>query len=248
MAARMNHLGQPIGEPLPDWRPPPFPPQEPLEGRYCRVEPLAVAAHCASLYEANARASDDRSWTYLPYGPFPDEESYRVWMEGACRGTDPLFHAIIDQRTQKTVGVASYLRIAPPVGVIEVGHLAYSPLLQRTPAATEAMFVMADRAFALGYRRYEWKCDALNEPSRAAARRLGFTFEGLFRQATIYKGRTRDTAWYAIIDRDWPALRAVYQRWLDPANFDAEGRQRTSLSGLTRPLSQPLVELSDPAF
>ncbi|HTE18249.1 MAG TPA: GNAT family protein, partial [Armatimonadota bacterium] len=187
MASRHNHLGQPIGEPLPEWRPPPFPPREPLEGRFCRVEPLTLEAHFDSLYVANARARDDRNWTYLPYGPFPDREGYRVWMEGACSSTDPLFHAIVDARTRKAVGVAAYSRITPPVGVIEVGHLVFSPLLQRTPAATEAMFLMAERAFAVGYRRYEWKCDALNAPSRAAALRLGFSFEGLFPQATLYK-------------------------------------------------------------
>jgi RimJ/RimL family protein N-acetyltransferase len=155
-------------------------------------------------------------------------------MEQTCRGDDPLFHAILDGGTGRAVGVASYLRIDPPVGVIEVGHINYSPALQGTTAATEAMYLMMRRVFdELGYRRYEWKCDALNAPSRAAAERLGFVFEGIFRQATIYKGRNRDTAWYSIVDGEWPRLRDAFERWLDPANFDAQGRQRQRLSELT---------------
>jgi RimJ/RimL family protein N-acetyltransferase len=157
-------------------------------------------------------------------------------MRQVCSGDDPLFHAVIDSATQKAVGVASYLRIDPASGSIEVGHIAYAPGLQRTPAATEAMVLMMQRAFELGYRRYEWKCDALNAPSRAAAQRLGLSFEGVFRQASLYKGRNRDTAWYAAIDQDWPALQAAFLRWLDPTNFDANGRQRTRLSDLTAPV------------
>jgi len=154
-------------------------------------------------------------------------------MRKSCLGEDPLFHAIVERKTGEAVGVASYLRIDPANGVIEVGHINYSPLLQRTRAATEAMFLMMRRVFdELGYRRYEWKCDALNAPSRAAAGRYGFRFEGIFRQATVYKGRNRDTAWYAIIDKDWPALKAAYERWLAPENFDAEGRQRVRLAAL----------------
>ncbi len=145
-------------------------------------------------------------------------------------GNDPLFFTIMDCAGNKPLGLASYLRIDPRSGSIEVGHLAYSPLLQRTAAATEAMYLMMSRAFELGYRRYEWKCDALNAPSRSAAQRLGFTFEGIFRQATVVKGRSRDTAWFAIIDQDWPAIREAFIRWLSPANFDAAGRQRSPLA------------------
>ena len=174
-------------------------------------------------------------WTYLLYGPFDTLERHRAWMEETCRGSDPLFYAIIDPVADKAVGLAAYLRIEPRSGSIEVGHLSYSPLLQRTPAATEAMYLLMENAFRLGYRRYEWKCDALNAPSRAAALRLGLSFEGIFRQATVYKGRSRDTAWFAAIDKEWPALKEAFQRWLDPANFDAQGRQRTRLSDLTRP-------------
>ena len=153
-------------------------------------------------------------------------------MRATCLGNDPLFHAVIDRKTGRAVGVASYLRIDAAPGVIEVGHINYAPALQRSAAATEAMFQMMQRVFdELSYRRYEWKCDALNAPSRAAALRFGFQFEGIFRQATIYKSRNRDTAWYAIIDRDWPSLKARYDRWLDPMNFDATGKQRRKLSG-----------------
>ena len=231
MTEHVNHLGQPIGFPLPGWSARPRPPRAPMEGRLCRVEPIEVDRHAGDLYAANLEDEAGRNWTYLAYGPFDRLEDYRDWMRRTCLGDDPLFHAVVDRSTGRALGVASYLRIDPAPGVIEVGHINYAPPLQRTAAATEAMFLMMRRVFdELGYRRYEWKCDALNAPSRAAALRLGFQFEGIFRQATVYKGRNRDTAWYAIIDRDWPALKARYERWLDPKNFDAAGRQRTKLS------------------
>src|SRR5260370_41161988 len=157
-------------------------------------------------------------------------------MTGVTAGTDPQFHAVVDLGGGKAVGLASYLRIDPAAGSIEVGHINYSPLLQRTPAATEAMYLMMKRAFDLGYRRYEWKCDALNAASRAAAQRIGLSFEGVFRQATAYKGRDRDTAWYAAIAQAWPELQAAFRRWLDPANFDAKGQQPTRLADLTGPI------------
>jgi RimJ/RimL family protein N-acetyltransferase len=231
-----NALGQPVGAPLPDWKPRPRPPRTSMEGRFCRVEPLDPDRHGADLYAANSLDKDGRNFTYLSGGPFATREAYFEWLNGFCRGDDPLFHAIVDLAGGKPVGVASFMRIDPANGVIEVGHINYSPLLQRKPAATEAMVLMMRRAFELGYRRYEWKCDALNAPSRAAAQRLGFSYEGLFRQAIVYKGRTRDTAWYSIIDGQWPALRAAFERWLDPSNFDAQGNQRVSLSSLTGPL------------
>ena len=229
-----NPLGQPVGFAVPGWKPPQFPPREAMEGRFCRLEPLDPDIHAASLYAANALDAEGRMWTYLSYGPFDSFESYRAWMEGSCLGSDPLFFAIVDRATMKAVGTASYVRIDPRSGSIEVGHLAYSPLLQRTPAATEAMYLMMERAFALGYRRYEWKCNALNAPSRAAAQRLGLSFEGVFRQAAVFKGRNRDTAWYAAIDKEWPALRDAFLRWLGPDNFDDQGRQKIRLSALTR--------------
>lgn len=227
-----NGLGQPVGFPLPEWRPPARPSREPMEGRFCRLESLDPGVHAAALHAANRLDMEGRMWTYLPYGPFGTLDSYRSWVEEICPGTDPLFYAIVDAATDKAVGVASYLRIDPRNGSIEVGHIGYSPLLQRTPAATEAMYLMMERIFSLGYRRYEWKCHALNAPSRAAAERLGFSFEGVFRQAAIVKGRNRDTAWYAAIDKEWPVLRDAFQRWLHPTNFDEQGRQRLRLSAL----------------
>lgn len=232
----LNDLGQPVGFPLPDWVPPPAPPRDPMVGRYCRLEPLDPGRHAAALFEANAAEADGRSWTYLAYGPFQTLSAYRAWMEATCLATDPLFFAIVDAATERPGGVASYLRITLAAGSIEVGHLHYSPGLKRTPASTEAMYLMMQKAFELGYRRYEWKCDALNADSRAAAERLGLSFEGVFRQATVYKGRNRDTAWYAATDAEWPALRAAFLAWLDPGNFDEDGRQRTRLTDLTRPV------------
>ena len=227
-----NHLGQPIGEPLPNWKAPPWPARAPMQGRFTRLEPLRAELHAADLFAANARDVSGRSWTYLAYGPFERQADYVAWVEEMSRSDDPLFFAIIDRATGRAAGVASYLRIAPASGSIEVGHIHWSDLLKRTPVATEAMFLMMQHAFERGYRRYEWKCDALNAPSRRAAERLGFTFEGVFRQATVYKGRNRDTAWYAIIDSEWPAIEGAFQRWLAPANFDEDGRQRSALRGL----------------
>jgi RimJ/RimL family protein N-acetyltransferase len=201
-----------------------------MDGRFCRLERLDAARHAAALHAANTLDATGRLWTYLPYGPFESLTAYTAWVDEMSRRTDPFLYAIIDNSTDRAVGLAGYLRIDPANGSIEVGHLSYSPLLQRTPAATEAMFLLMHRAFSLGYRRYEWKCDALNEPSRAAALRLGFTFEGIFRQAVIVKGRNRDTAWYSIIDSEWPAIRQGFERWLDPKNFDEHGTQRTRLA------------------
>jgi RimJ/RimL family protein N-acetyltransferase len=197
-----------------------------MPGRYCTVEPLDIDRHAGELHAANLEAGDHSRWTYLYGSGFDDFDGYRAWLASIALSDDPLFHAIVDKTTGQAVGVAAYLRIDPPHGVIEVGHINYSPRLQRTRAATEAMYLMMRRAFdELGYRRYEWKCDSLNAASRAAAVRLGFTFEGIFRQAVVYKGRNRDTAWFSIVDREWPAVRAGFERWLDPANFDATGRQ-----------------------
>ncbi len=236
MEPSLNDLGQPIGFPLPGWVPRLVPPREPMEGRFCRLEPLDADRHAAALFTANAADKLGQSWTYLAYGPFPTLTSYADWMKSYCRGDDPLFFAIVEGASGEPRGVASYLRIAPASGSIEVGHIHLSPHLQRTPAATEAMYLLMKRAFELGYRRYEWKCDALNAASRAAAQRLGFSFEGIFRQATVYKGRNRDTAWYAAVDAEWPALREAFLAWLDPGNFDGAGQQRTRLSTLTQPI------------
>jgi RimJ/RimL family protein N-acetyltransferase len=233
MERRLNALGQPIGASLPGWTARALPPRTPIEGRHCHLAPLDGERHARDLFEANAADGDGRMWTYMSYGPFATLEAYRRWTEDAAASPDPLFHAILELKTGRASGVAAYLRIDAPAGVIEIGHIALSPSLQRTAAATEALYLMARRAFdELGYRRLEWKCDALNAASRAAAERLGFLYEGCFRQATVYKERNRDTAWYAMIDRDWPGLRARFERWLDPGNFDAEGRQRTRLAAV----------------
>jgi len=222
-----------VGQPLPNWTPRPAPPRTVMEGRFCRLVPLDPAGHARELFEANSLDKDGRNWTYLFVGPFADLGSYRAWLEQVAKSDDPLFHTIVDKETGKAVGVATFMRIDRAHGVIEVGNINYSPLLQRKPAATEAMFLMMRRAFdELGYRRYEWKCDSLNAPSRAAALRLGFQYEGLFRQAVVYKGRNRDTTWFSMIDREWPALRSAYETWLARENFDAQGRQKRKLSDL----------------
>lgn len=230
LAPRTNQLGQPIGAALPDWTPRPQPARKPMAGRFCLVEPLDVDAHADDLFAAYALDVDGRNWTYLPYGPFESPEAHRVWLAASAASTDPLFFAIIDATTGRAVGGAAYLAVQPDLGSIEVGHLAYSPLLQRTPASTEAMYLMMRRAFEeYGYRRYEWKCDSHNAPSWNAAERLGFRFEGIFRQARVIKGRNRDNTYLSVVDSEWPALRAAFEAWLNPANFDAAGQQRRRL-------------------
>jgi len=216
-------------------------------GRYCRLEHLNPERDAADLHSALSVDTTGRIWTYLPYGPFNTPSDYRQWMDGKCRTDDPLFFTITQMSDEKPTGVASYLRIAPASGSIEVGHLAFAPALQRTRAATEAMYLMMKNAFELGYRRYEWKCDALNAASRAAAQRLGMSFEGIFRQATVYKGRSRDTAWFAAIDSQWPMLERAFLNWLDPDNFDASGKQRVRLSDLTRPILNQRSTLGESA-
>ncbi len=232
----LNPLGQPVGGVLDGWSAPPSPSRGSLVGCHCRVEPLDPARHAEDLYEATAADVEGRIWTYLSYGPFASRADLQTWAEAAAAREDRLFFALVDEADGRAAGVASYLRINPAVGSIEVGNICYPPRMQRTTAATEAMVLMMRNAFELGYRRYEWKCDRLNAASIAAAERLGFTFEGVFRQATIFRGRNRDTAWFAIVDRDWEALRSCYERWLAPDNFDADGAQRESLSTLTAPL------------
>ena len=225
-----NLPGQPIGAPVPNWTTRPRPSREPIQGRYCRIEVLDIARHADDLFTAFSLDTSGHNWTYLSSEPWQTKEAMLRWMHTTCLSDDPLFHTIIDAQTNRAVGIAALMRIDPTNGVIEVGHIHFSPLLQKRRAATEAIYVLMARVFdELGYRRFEWKCDALNAPSRAAAQRFGFQFEGIFRQAIIYKNRNRDTAWFAIIDRDWPALKIAYERWLDPTNFDGEGRQQQSL-------------------
>jgi RimJ/RimL family protein N-acetyltransferase len=224
---------QPIGYPVPGWGARPRPPRSILDGRLCRLEPLDPVRHAAALHMGNCEARDARDWTYLPYGPFDTLDAFRSWADQVAAADDPLFHTILDRASGRPVGLASLMRIDPANGVIEVGHIKYTPALQRTAAATEAMYLLMRRVFdELGYRRYEWKCDALNAPSRAAAARLGFVFEGIFRQALVYKGRNRDTAWFSIVDREWPTLRTAFEQWLAADNFDDQGRQRRRLGDL----------------
>jgi RimJ/RimL family protein N-acetyltransferase len=226
---------QPVGPPVAGWTPRPAPPATPIEGRYARIERLDPARHAGELFNANAPDAAGRNWTYLFEEKPATPEAYRAWVAKSSSTDDPWFHAIVDRGTGHAAGVAAFMRIDRAHGVIEVGHINFSPGLQRTRAATEAIFLLMRRAFdELGYRRFEWKCDSLNAPSRAAALRFGFTFEGIFRQAVIYKGRSRDTAWYSIIDKEWPAVKAAFERWLDPANFDTDGRQRRPLQDFAR--------------
>lgn len=229
MTHHINDQGQPIGAPVPDWRGCANIPHTPMVGRTCDVVPL-TADHGSALHTAFAADKTGTLWTYMPVGPFVSEADYATWLETACKSKDPLFFTVIDKTNRKPVGVASYLRIQPENGVVEVGYITFSPALQRTAMATEAMYLMMKRAFEeCGYRRYEWKCDALNAPSRRAAERLGFRYDGLFQQALVYKGRNRDTAWFSILDKDWPKVKAGLEVWLAPSNFDEDGKQKTIL-------------------
>ena len=236
MECGSNLLGQSVGLSLPGWRHAIRPQKAAICGRFCQLVPTDPEAHAAALFEAHRLDCEGRNWTYLPYGPFGSAEEYRYWMQENATGTDPLFFTILRLPDLKPVGLAAFLRIDPRNGTIEVGHLQYSPLLQRTPSATEAMCLMMREAFEWGYRRCEWKCNALNEPSRVAAQRLGFSFEGLFLNAAVVKGCNRDTAWYSVIDSEWPAISKAHTDWLAPENFDEAGRQHVRLTELTSPL------------
>lgn len=230
MTLRHNGFGQPIGPDVPGWSGCAAPEPQAMHGRFCSVVPLDPQQHVPDLYEAFLLDPEGRLWTYMSVGPFVDLQQMEAWAEAAVADTAQPCYAILEAGTGRALGTASYLRVKPAHGVIEVGSIAYAPMLQRTPAATEAMFLMMRHVFRdLGYRRYEWKCDALNAASRAAAQRLGFTFDGMFEQAIVYKGRNRDTAWYSVLDRDWPTLEAAFAKWLSPDNFDLNGSQLHSL-------------------
>lgn len=232
MTVRLNEFGQPIGALVADWQGAQLPDAPSLTGRYCRLERVDVERHAADLYEAYQDASDAADWTYLPVGPFTTFASYRTWITAAASLTDPRHYAVIDQASGKAVGTLALMRIDAPNGVIEVGHVTYSRRLKRSRIATEALSLLLTYVFEdLGYRRFEWKCDSLNAPSRAAALRYGFRFEGLFRQVIVTRQcGNRDTTWFSIIDGEYPALKAAYRRWLDESNFDAEGGQITRLA------------------
>jgi RimJ/RimL family protein N-acetyltransferase len=225
-------LRRPIG-PIVDTQPAKRPQRVTLEGRFVSLTPLNAASHSDALFDAANGGDKDQVWDYLFDGPYADREIFRASIEARAKSDDPLFFAIIDKKSGQPLGYQTFLRIEPAHRVIEVGNILYTLGLQRTPGATEAQYLFARYVFdELGYRRYEWKCNAHNAPSQRAAQRLGFTFEGVFRQHMIVKGRNRDTAWYSMLDHEWPARRAAFERWLSPDNFDAAGRQIVSLASL----------------
>ena len=228
---------QPIGAPLPHWRPPSRPGHAPMHGSHAALEPL-TSAHADALWRAFSRDVRGSIWTYLPDGPFAGPDAFAALVDARTASVDPMFFAVM--RDARACGMAAFLRIDAANGCIEIGHLAFAPELQRTPAATEALHLMLAHAFALGYRRVEWKCNALNAPSRRAATRLGFTYEGTFRQAAVVKGHNRDTAWYSMLDHEWPTIQAAHLRWLDPANFGTDGGQVLALSALTARVPEAL--------
>ena len=231
-----------LGALVPDWSVPAPPNGAVLMGRYSELAPLCAETHAALLYRAYEGA--DSVWDFMPYGPFSSAAQYHRWVRDHADVADPFFYAIRNLETDQWEGVASFLRITPQAGSIEVGHINFSPALQRTRAATEAMYLMMKWAFDAGYRRYEWKCNALNIPSRRASQRLGFSFEGVFRQAAVVKGRNRDTAWFAVIDSEWPALKEAFEAWLAPTNFHDDGAQIErlgDLTGLVRVASDPTL-------
>lgn len=230
MTHTMNELGQPIGYAIHNFKPPSQPNFHHLYGNFVSVEPISES-HLSALYESFSLDLKGGNWTYLAYGPFQSSKEFSEWAQKNCFGEDPKFYTIL--LGEKPAGLVSYLRIEPLVGCLEVGHVHLSPLLQKKREGTEALILMIQWAFNAGYRRVEWKCDALNAPSRHAAQRLGFSFEGIFRQATIYKSRNRDTAWHSITHQEWPALENAFQIWRNPKNFDSEGKELQKLSNLT---------------
>jgi RimJ/RimL family protein N-acetyltransferase len=237
MTTRLNSASQPIGPALPDWTARQRPPHAAMVGRHVIVEPVLLE-HAGGLFCACKEAPDSRDWTYLFVERPESEAAFHAYVARLCESPDPMHHAIVDRASGHALGTAAFMRIEPAHGVMEVGSIVYAPALQRTPAGTEAMYLMMRRAFdELGYRRYEWKCDSLNAPSRAAALRYGFTFEGTFRKAIVYKGRSRDTAWYSITDEEWPRIRAALEAWLAPGNFEPDGSQRQRLQEIRAALA-----------
>ena len=222
------------GEIIKEFIVPPHPKGITIEGNLVNLKPLVSNQFANELFQSNAIDKDDLNWAYLPYGPFENLEDYSKWIESFEGSNDPVFFAIISKKLKKAIGVASYLRINPSIGSIEVGHINFSPLLQRTTEATEAMYLMMKWVFDNGYRRYEWKCNALNLKSRNAAQRLGFSYEGVFRQMTIAKGRNRDTAWFAMIDKEWQSIERCFNEFLSESNFALDGKPKISLSSLTK--------------
>ncbi len=225
-----------FGEIVESFSIPPHPKGISIEGKLVDLKPLIASEFAEELFISNAIDKEGINWAYLPYGPFDSQVDYAKWIKSFEEGDDPVFFAIISKKLKKAIGIASFLRINPTKGLIEVGHINYSPLLQKTTEATEAMFLMMKWVFDNGYRRYEWKCNALNLKSRRAAQRLGFSYEGVFRQMTISKGRNRDTAWFAIIDKEWAEIEKCFDQFLSESNFDNNGKSKVSLTSLTESL------------
>ena len=225
-----------FGEIVESFSIPPHPKGISIEGKLVDLKPLIASEFAEELFISNAIDKEGINWAYLPYGPFDSQVDYAKWIKSFEEGDDPIFFAIISKKLKKAIGIASFLRINPTKGLIEVGHINYSPLLQKTTEATEAMFLMMKWVFDNGYRRYEWKCNALNLKSRRAAQRLGFSYEGVFRQMTISKGRNRDTAWFAIIDKEWAEIEKCFDQFLSESNFDNNGKSKVSLNSLTESL------------
>lgn len=213
--------------PVLNWTAPPFPPARVLEGRYCRLEPIDPARHLDDIWAVNA--GQDHIWEWMPAHPPQTKEAYGELLAMMAGKAGIVPFAIIDKADGKAKGHLWLMEIRPEQGVFEVGYITYSPVLQRTRVATEAIRLCGAYGFSLGYRRFEWKCNNLNEPSKRAALRFGFRYEGLFRQHMVVKGKNRDTAWFSILDSEWPAVDAAFEAWLDPVNFDAEGRQKARL-------------------
>ena len=222
-----------LGPEVEGWSPATPPGHDDIEGRYAKLEPFNVQKHAAGLWDGFAEDKEGEVWDYLPAGPFVSLKQFHKYAREIEPSKDPLFFAVRDKATGNLGGFLSFLRIKPEAGSIEVGFITFAPRLQNTATGTEAIILLAKTAFNLGYRRFEWKCNALNLPSRRAAERYGFSYEGVFRQASVIKGRNRDTAWYAMIDKEWPTLEAAYDRWLDPQNFISTGREIHSLRTLT---------------
>lgn len=229
----LNEFNQPIGQRVLNWRPLERPAMKSLVGNFCHLEPIDIDNHSNQLFHNLSADNSGESWTYLPYGPFTTIADFQQWIKETTADRDTLLYAVMDSNTKQPVGVAGFLRINADHGTIEVGHLHYSKFLKQSPAATEAMYLMMSYAFdELHYRRYEWKCHSLNQSSRNAALRLGFTFEGIFRQCNVFKDRNRDTAWFSIIDGEWPELKEKFKRWLRRDNFDGQGKQIVRLQNI----------------
>lgn len=229
-----NEFNQPIGYPIENWQIPAKPTKPEMTGNYCKLQIFNIEKHADTLFQSLTSENDGSSWTYLPYGPFVNCKDFITWLKKTSALNDTVLYAILDIKTELPIGIAGYLRINPEHGVIEIGHLHFSKVLQKTPAATEAMYLMMAHIFdELHYRRYEWKCDSLNQPSWNAAERFGFKFEGIFRQCNVFKDRNRDTAWFSILNNEWPEIKNKFCKWLDPDNFDFLGNQKVSLKRIT---------------